>query len=292
MRPAKFEYFDPDSTGEALTLLEKYGADARVLAGGLSLVSLMKLRLLQPAQIIDIGKIPGFSYIKEGQDGGLSVGALTDYYTIETSSLAQSLCPILAETAAGIGDPQVRNRGTIGGNVCQADPAGDYPPVILALDAELTALSASGERTIPASEFFLDVYTTALEPAELLTGIRVSAMPPNTGQSFLKLTYKSGAAPIVSAAVVMTLDNGNVCKAVRIALAAVAATPVRAEETEAALLGKPVTDELIKDAAERVSGAIDPTSDVHATAGYRKDMAAVVTRRALQAAFSRAGGEK
>ena len=289
MRPARFEYFDPHTTEEALDLLERHGEDAKVLAGGLSLVSLMKLRLVTPAYIIDISKIPGFSYVVENDDGGLNLGALTTYRTIEESSLARSRCPVLIETAAGIGDPQVRNRGTIGGNVCQADPVGDYPPVMLALDAELTAVSSTGDRTFAASDFFLDLYTTPLEFGELLRDIRIPAMPPNTGQCYIKLTYKSGAAPIVSAAAVVTLEDENVCKTVRIVLGAVGPTPVRAEAAERLLLGKRLTPEVIEQACARVADEIDPSSDVHASSGYRKDMAGVMTSRALSEAVIRAG---
>jgi carbon-monoxide dehydrogenase medium subunit len=290
MRPAAFEYFDPRTTDEALGLLDRFGDEAKVLAGGLSLVSLMKLRLAAPAYLIDIGRIPAFSYIEEHEDGGLRIGPLTTYRTIETSSLVRSRSPIVAETAGGIGDPQVRNRGTIGGNICHADPAGDYGPVVRALEAEFTAVSLDGQRVLSVDDFFLDVFTTPLEAGELMTEIKIPPMPPNTGQKFLKLTPRSGAAPIVSAAVVMTIENGNVCKSLRIALGAAGPTPARARESEQALIGEPVTVETIERAAAAVSSDIEPSSDIHASAGYRREMAAVVTRRALQEAFARAGG--
>lgn len=292
MRPAKFEYFDPHTTDEALSLLERYGEDAKVLAGGLSLVPLMRLRLSAPRYVIDITKLPNLSYVLENGDGGLSIGALTTHYTIETSTLIKSRCPILSETASGIGDTQVRNRGTIGGNLSHADPACDYGPVILSLNAELKAMSSKGERIIKASNFFIDLYTTPLEPVELLTEVKLPLMFPNTGQAYLKLTQRSGDFPIASAAVVMTLEKGNVCKAIGVALGAVAPTPVKARETEKALLGKTVTDKLIEEASELASSEITPSTDIHASAEYREEMARVMTRRALKEAFSRAGGEE
>jgi carbon-monoxide dehydrogenase medium subunit len=290
MRPAKFEYFDPRTIDEALDLLGKYGEEAKVLAGGLSLLPLMRFRLATPGYIVDISKIPGLSHIVERTEGGLRIGALTPYFTIETSNLVRSSCPVVAETAANIGDPQVRNRGTIGGNLCHADPAGDYGPVMRSLDAELKMVGLKGERVLSAADFLIDMYTPALKPDELLTEIMVARMPKRTGQSYLKLNYKTGATPIVSAAVVMTLEDGDVCKAVRVVLGAVGAVAIEAEETEQALLGKAVTDRLINDAADLAANSIEPVADFHASADYRSAMAKVVTRRALNEAFAKARG--
>lgn len=292
MRPTKFEYFDPHTVDEALNLLEGYGDEAKVLAGGLSLVSLIKLRLTTPKYIVDITKIPNLSYVIENSDGGLTIGALTSHYTLETSSLVKSRCPLLSEVASGLGDTQVRNRGTMGGNLCHADPACEYLPVVLALNAELKAVSSKGERTIKAADFFLDLLTTSLKPAELLTEVKVPPMLPNTGEAYLKLTRRSGDFPIVAVAVVMTLDRGNVCKAISVGLGSVAPTPIRAEETEKALLGKTVNDKLIDEASELASQRIKPSPDIHASAEYRTEMTKVMTRRALKEAFIRAGGEK
>ena len=292
MRPAKFEYFDPHTVGEALNLLERYGSETKVLAGGLSLVPLMKLRLAIPKYTVDITKIPNLSYVIENSDGGLSIGALTTHYILETSSLVKSKCPLLSEAASSLGDTQVRNRGTIGGNLCHGDPACEYPPVILALNAELKTVSSKGERTIKAADFFLDLFRTSLKPAELLTEVKVPPILPNTGEAYLKLTHRSGDFPVVAVAVVMTLDKRNVCKAVSVGLGSVASTPIKAEETEKALLGKTVNNKLIDEASELATRRIKPPTDIHASAEYRTEMTKVITRRALKAAFIRAGGEK
>jgi len=292
MRPARFEYFTPHTVDEALNLLEKYGEEAKVLAGGLSLVPLMKLRLAAPQYIVDITNVPTLSYVVENGDGGLCIGALTTHYTLETSSLVKFKCPVLSEAASGLGDTQVRNRGTIGGNLCHADPACEYLSVVLALNAELKAVSSKGERTIKVADFFLDLFTTSLEPTELVSEVKVPPMLPNTGEAYQKLFQRSGDFAIVAVAVVMTLGEGNVCKAVSVGLGCVAPTPVRAEEAEKALLGKTVSDKLIDEASEVATRGIKPTTDIHASAEYRTEMTKVITRRALKAAFVRAGGEK
>lgn len=292
MRPGKFEYFDSHTVDQALSLLERYGDDAKILAGGLSLAPLMKLRLAEPKYIIDITKIPNLSYIVENNGGGLKIGALTTYYTLETSSLVKSKCAILSEAASKLGDTQVRNRGTIGGNICHADPACDYTTVTLALNAEFKAVSSSGERTIKSGEFFVDLFTSALKPTELLTEVIVPPRLPNTGDAYLKLTQRSGDFGIVSVAVVMTLENGDLCKAASIALGSLGPTPIKAEELEKALTGKTLTDKVIDEASGLASKEINPSTDVHASAEYKKEMSEEITRRALKEAFLRARGEK
>ncbi|MCC7413288.1 MAG: xanthine dehydrogenase family protein subunit M [Gammaproteobacteria bacterium] len=288
MRPARFEYADPRTVAEAVSLLARWGDEAKVLAGGLSLVSMMKLRLLAPTHIVDLRNVPGCAGIEATGDGGLSVGALATYRTLETSAPARSRCPMLAATAAGIGDPQVRNRGTIGGNLCHADPAGDFPPVILALGAELTAVSAQGERRIQARSFFRDFFTTALEPGELLTAITIPPLPAHTGQCYRKLQSRSGAPTLVSAAAVVTLADDGACAAVSLVLGAVGATPVRAARAEGALRGQRLSAELIDEACHLIAGEIEPISDFRASAQYRRDMAAVIAGRALTRALDAA----
>lgn len=292
MRPAKFEYFAPHTVNEALDLLESHGEEAKALAGGLSLVPMMKLRLATPKYIIDITKIPTLSYVVENGNGGLNIGALTTYYTLAASPIVQSKCPILVEVANGLGGPQVRNRGTIGGNLCHADPSCDYLPVILALNAELKIAGSKGERFIKASDFFLDLFTTPLQRSELLTEIRIPPILPNTGQAYIKLTQRSGDFAIVSAAVIVVLDKNKVCKEVGIGLGSVAPTPIRAEKAEKFLLGKTITDKLIEEGSALASQGIKPTTDIHASAEYRTEMTKVITKRALKEAFIRAGGEK
>lgn len=287
MRPAEFEYHESRTVEEALGLLESCGEGTKVLAGGLSLVPTMKLRLSEPKHIVDITRIPTLSYVVENSDGGLRIGALTTYSTLATSKLLQSRCPILAEVAAIIGDPQVRNRGTIGGNLCHADPASDIAPVILALDAELNTTSRKGGRTIKAADFFVDLFTTPLGPAELLTEITIPPMRPKTGSSYMKLNQRKGDFGIVSAASVITLEGKNV-NAVSVALGAVASTPVRAVKTEKILKGNALTDEQIAKASNAASAGIHPGTDVHATAEYRTEMVKVLVKRTLMEAIKRA----
>ena len=291
MRPAKFEYFDPHTIDEALSLLERYGEDAKPLAGGLSIVPLIKLRLAQPTYLIDITKIPNLSYIVENNGGGLRVGALTTYYTLETSNLVKSKCPIVSEAAGNLGDAQVRNRGTIGGNICHADPSCDYATITLALNAEFKAVSSSGERTISSGEFFLDIFTSALKPNELLTEIVIPSRSPNTGDAFLKLNQRSGDFAIVSVAAMLTLKNGGACETASVVLGSVGPTPKKAEAVEKALKGKKITDEVIDEASELASQGIEPFTDIHASAEYKKEMCKILTKRALKEAFLKARGE-
>jgi len=292
MRPAKFEYFDPHTVDEVLKLLETYGEEAKILAGGLSLVPTMKLRLAVPRYVIDITRIPTLSYVVENNDGGLRIGALTTYYTLASSPIVLSKCPILVEVANGLGSPQIRNRGTLGGNICHADPACDFVPPMLALNAEFKAVSSKGERIIESSHFFLDFFKTLLKPSELLTEIRIPPLLPKTGGAYLKLTQRSGDFAIVSAAAIMSVDQKNVCKAIGIGLGSVGPTAMRAEQTEKSLLGKTVTDKLIEESSELATRGIKPSSDIHASAEYRTEMTKVIAKRALKEAFKRARGEK
>jgi len=288
MRPKSFDYHQSSTVEQAIDLLESLGEEAKVLAGGLSLVPMMKLRLAAPEHVIDITKIPTLSYVTEGNDGSLSIGGLTAYRTLAESKLVQSKCPILAEVSRAIGDVQVRNRGTVAGNLAHADPSSDLTPVILALNAELVTVGSKGERTIKADDFFLDFFTTSLQPTELLVEIRIPAMLPNTGGAYKKLTQRAGDYAIASSAVVMTLDQKDICKTIRVVLGSVASVPGRAKQTEEALLGKRLKDDLIEESSELASQGIQPPADVHATSEYRTEMAKVMTKRALQEAMKRA----
>ncbi len=292
MRPAEFEYFAPRTVDEALGLLERYGEGARLLAGGLSLVPMMKLRLAEPQYIIDISKIPGLSYVVENNGGGLKLGSLTTYHTLATSAAVKSNCPILSEAAGKIGDTQIRNRGTIGGNICHADPACDLTPVTLALGAEFKAIGPGGARTIKSDDFFVDLFTSTLKHTELLTEITIPSYLPNTGDAYFKLTQRSGDFAIVSVAVVIRLGGGDVCESAGVALGSVGPTPIRAKGAEKVLNGKPITDKLIDEASDLASQEIDPSTDVHASAEYKKEMSKEVTQKALKEAFLKARGGK
>ena len=287
MIPAAFEYHAPKSVDEALRLLERHGDEAKLLAGGHSLLPLMKLRLASPRYVIDLGRVRGLSYIRE-EDGHIAIGAMTPHAEVEGSPLLREKSPLLSETAAEIGDVQVRNRGTIGGSLAHADPAADYPAAILALGAELVATSRSGTRTIPAAEFFVDLLTTQLRPGEILTEVRVPVLGANTGTAYKKLHQPASGFAIVGVAVRVTLGTGDKIEDVAVGITGLGAKAYRAAIVEKALSGKKITPKLILDAAAHAAQGAEPLSDIHASAEYRREMAAVYTRRALERAVERA----
>jgi len=287
MKPAKFEYFDPRSIQEVVALMEKYGEEASILAGGQSLVPLMNMRLARPSYIIDMGKIPELSYIKQKEDGGLAIGAMTTHREIEKSELIRATHPILSQAASLIGHPQVRNRGTIGGSLCHADPAAEFPTTILALEGELKALGPNGERTIKAMDFFLGYLTTSLQRQEILTEISIPPWPSGTGWAFLELSRRSGDMAIVGIALLIVLTEAGICERVNIALAGVGPTPIKAWKAEEELRGKTIDDASIEKAAQKASEEVEPASDVHASSEYRKEMVRVFTKRALTEALAR-----
>ncbi len=290
MIPAAFEYHAPKTLEEALRLVERHGDEAKLLAGGHSLLPLMKLRLAAPRYVIDLGRLRGMSYIRE-EDGRITIGALTTHAEVADSSLLLSKCPLLPETAAEIGDVQVRNRGTLGGSLAHADPAADYPAAILALDAEIVAASTSGTRTIPAAEFFVDMLTTQLRPGEILTQVRILPLAPRTGTAYCKLHQLASGFAIVGVAARVTVSKGKI-EDVAVGITGVGPKAYRAEEVEKALRGKKLTPKLVADAARHAAQGVEPLSDLHASAEYRREMAAVFARRALERAIARAQGKK
>ncbi|MCL1917046.1 MAG: xanthine dehydrogenase family protein subunit M [Peptococcaceae bacterium] len=288
MRPAEFEYHESRTVEEALSFLQLRGDEGvKVLAGGLSLVPMMKLRLAQPAHLVDITKIPTLSYIEESGNGGLRIGALTTYAAVSGSELVQKRCPILAEVTGILGDPQIRNVGTIGGNISNADPASDIGPMALALDVEMGIAGPQGRRTVKAADFYVDLFTTALDAGELLVEIVIPPLPSQTGFSYTKLNQRRADMGIVNAFSSVTLD-GDIVKDVKVTVGAVAATPVRALQTEKILKGNVLTDELIVEAANAAADGIKPETDVHATAEYRTEMVKVLVKRTLTQAVKRA----
>jgi carbon-monoxide dehydrogenase medium subunit len=291
MIPAAFEYFAPKSLDEALRLVERHGDEAKLLAGGHSLLPLMKLRLAAPRYVIDLGRLRGLRYIRE-EKGFIVVGALTTHAEVAASELLREKCPLLPEAAAEIGDVQVRNRGTIGGSLAHADPAADYPAAILALDAEIVTASSSGPRTIPAREFFVDLLTTQLRPGEILTEVRVPLLPPRTGTAYRKLHQPASGFAIVGAAARITLEKGGKISAATLGITGVAAKAYRATAVEKALHGKKLTAKLLAEAARQAAQGVEPLSDLHASAEYRREMAAVFARRALERAAARAQGKQ
>ncbi|MFY9583634.1 MAG: xanthine dehydrogenase family protein subunit M [Candidatus Acidiferrales bacterium] len=295
MIPAAFEYHVPKTLEEALRLVERHGDEAKLLAGGHSLLPLMKLRLAAPRYVIDLGRLRGMSYIRE-EGGHIAIGAMTTHADVEASELLRAKCPLLPETAAAIGDVQVRNRGTLGGSLAHADPAADYPAAILALDAEIVAASTAGTRTIAARGFFVDMLTTQLRPGEILSQVRIPLFAPRTGTAYCKLHQPASGFAIVGAAARVTLNKSGKIEDVAVGITGVGPKAYRAEAVEKALLGKKVAPkppaDVVKYAARHAADGIEPLADLHASAEYRREMAAVFTRRALERAIARAQGHK
>jgi len=262
--------------------MDLHGGDAKVLAGGHSLLPAMKLRLAQPKTIIDLSRVADLSSIRE-ENGTISIGALTTHYQIESSLLLREKCPLLPEAAAQIGDVQVRNRGTLGGSLAHADPAADWPAVILALEAELEIAGPGGRRTVKAADFFVEMMQTALQPNEILCGIRA----PVTAKSVAYVKFAQKASGFAIAGVAAVLDQNS--KAVRIGITGIAAKPYRAAAVEEALQGRALTPELIADAARKAGQGAEALNDIHASAEFRLHLAEVNTRRALERAHAFGG---
>jgi carbon-monoxide dehydrogenase medium subunit len=290
MYPATFEYHRPGSVDEAVRLLSTHKDDAKVLAGGHSLVPLMKLRLSTPKHVIDLRKISGLAGIRE--DGGaLVIGAMTTHYAIESSAPVKSKCPVLSEAAAMIGDPQVRNWGTIGGSIAHADPAADWPAVVLALGAEIKVTGPKGARTIKADDFFKDVMTTALGADEVLTEIRIPVPAAGSGTAYAKHPHPASRFAVVGVAAIVTASGGR-CQAASVAITGVGSKASRAKGVEAALQGKALDAASIAAAAEKAADGIQMSADLQGSVEYKQHLTRVFTRRALEAAAGRATGSR
>jgi carbon-monoxide dehydrogenase medium subunit len=286
--PKQFEYFAPETLKQALDLIRKHRKEGKILAVGQSLIPLMKLRLASPRYLIDINNIKGLSYIKEAS-GAIRIGALTRHADVEHSSLLKKKLPILPETAAEIADQQVRNLGTICGSMCHADPAGDWGPSMLSLDAKLV-LRDSHTRVIDSKDFFKSTFQTALRPTELLTEIRIPIPKAHrVGQAYLKFERKAGDFAIVGVAVNLSLNPKKEIVNVGISLCSMAEVPFRASAAEKVLLNRQPTTRLIEEAARAASNMSKPWSDLRGSAEYKKEMAFVFTSRALTKALERAG---
>jgi aerobic carbon-monoxide dehydrogenase medium subunit len=288
MYPEPFEYHRAGTVQEAVSLLARYGEEAKLLAGGHSLLPLMKFRLAEPKHLIDVRRIPELSGIREDR-GGLVIGAATPHHTLETSPLVRQRLPMLAEAAAQIGDAQVRNMGTIGGSLAHADPAADLPAVMLALGAELVALGPKGLRTIPVDDFFLKLLTTSLAPGEMLTEVRIPFLPSGSGGAYEKFPHPASRYPIVGVAATVTVTDGKV-SAARIGITGVAAKAVRAKAAEAALAGQAPDEGAIRAAAGKATEGLAVRSDPRMTEAYWRSLTATFTRRALTRATKRATG--
>jgi len=286
---ADFEYFAPKTVDEALSLLSQYREEAKIIAGGQSMLVVMKQGLLTPEYLIDIKGITALDYIKYDEGKGLRIGALTIHRAIEKSPLIRERFGVLSEMERNLATIQTRNWGTIGGNLCHGDPAGDPAPVLIALKAKLKLSSLRGERTIEVEEFSKDYLEVALEPGEMLTEIQVPTPPPHSGVAGEKLMVMKGDMGIVGAAVSITLKPGNgVCQDARIALSNCASTPLRTKEAEKVLIGKAINEGLLTKAGEVASTEANPPVDVHGSAEYRREMIKVFVRRAAAKALERA----
>ena len=290
MKPPRFDYLAPTSLDEALALLGQYGGEAKILAGGQSLVPLLNFRLVRPAHLVDLNEIRGLDGMR-ADDGHLVIGAMTRQREVETSALIRDRCPLLAEAMPQIGHVQIRNRGTVGGSLAHADPAAELPAVVAALGGEIVLQSPRGRRRLTAEQFFVGYLTTAAEPTELLVEVRLPATPRRTGSAFLEVSRRHGDFALVGVATTLTLDDAGVCTACSVALTGVGPTPVLARDAVRELVGNRPSPPAIEDVGRRVSEALRPDSDLHASSEYRKDVAGVLTRRALARAAERARGE-
>ena len=287
MFPASFGYVAARSVEEALQLLTQQGEDAKLLAGGHSLIPAMKLRLASPRTLIDLGTIPGLRGVRIDGDT-LVIGALTVHADVASSDLVRKRLPGLAEAASVIGDVQVRNRGTIGGSVAHADPAADLPVILTALNASFVLQSVSGSRAVVADDFFTDFYTTAMTAHEVLTEIRVPLPAAGSGTAYVKLPHPASGYVVVSAGVLITRQASGSCASARVALGGLGSGPVRARATETGLQGKSLTPEVIAAAAAKAIETADPVEDSYASAEYKRHVATVYTRRAIEVAAARA----
>jgi carbon-monoxide dehydrogenase medium subunit len=290
MIPGKFEYFAPRTLDEAVSLLSKH-ADAKILSGGQSLIPLMKLRFASPSCLIDINRVPDLAYIRES-DGFLRIGALARETDIEKSDLIRTRYPILFDTANVIADPLVRNRATVCGNVAHADPANDHPATMLAVNAQFVAKGPKGERTIPVVDFFTGLYTTALEPNEILTEIRVPAPAARSGGAYIKLERKVGDFATAAVAVQLTLNASGSCEQIGVALTNVGLIAIKARKAEDFLRGKKPDENSIKEAAKLAAQESEPREDFRGTEEYKRDLVRVLTGRAIRRALERASAGK
>ena len=282
MYPAQFDYHTPGTIREALDLLGRHKDDAKLLAGGHSLLPAMKFRLSQPKHVVDLKKVPGLSGIKE-EGGMLVIGAMTTHYAIESSPVVKSKCPVLASTAAIIGDPMVRNMGTIGGSLAHADPAADYPAAIIALGAEMVAEGPKGKRTIKADDFFKGLLTTALGADEILTEVRVPVCGPKVGCAYLKFPHPASRFAVVGVAAVLTVEGGKVTKA-GVGITGAGTKAVRAKGVEAGLSGKTLDAATIQAAADKAPDGVDVQADLQGSEEYKRHLLKVFARRSIEAA--------
>jgi aerobic carbon-monoxide dehydrogenase medium subunit len=289
MYSAPFEYHAPDTLAEALALLDRYQDDAKVIAGSMSLVPLMKLRLARPGHLVDLRKLPGLAGISESKDV-LQIGGMTTHRQIETSEIVRSRLPVMSEAAAQIGDMQVRNLGTIGGSLSHADPSADWPAVTAALDAQVQIAGKRGERSVKIEDFIQGPLTTALEPGEILVQVRVPIPAPSTGAAYEKFPHPASRFALAGVAAAVTLDAGGKVQAARVVVTGLAPKIARAAALEKALQGKAPEPGVLQAAAARAADGIELRADSMGSAAYKGQLAAVIAGRVLQRAVARARG--
>ena len=287
MKPPRFMYHDPTTPAEVLALLHTHADDAKILAGGQSLVPLLNMRLVQPPHLIDINRVDELAYIREAH-GGLAIGALTRHRDVEHSLLVQQHCPLLAEAMPFIGHAPIRSRGTIGGSIAHADPTAELPTVLLALDGQVQASSVQEKRTIAAQDLFVSELQTSLTSQELLSEVWFPSIPPQSGVAFVEISRRHGDYALVGLATQVTLNQQGLLSAIRIALMGVGPTPLRARRAEALLLDKPPSEQVCDEAALAAIAELAPPTDIHASAEYRCSVAGVLVKRALNMAIERA----
>jgi carbon-monoxide dehydrogenase medium subunit len=290
MKPAPFEYLAPDSLDAVLEVLARSNGDAKLLAGGQSLIPVMNFRLAQPTLLVDLNRLRELDYVRQ-EEGGLRIGAMTRQRTLERDPLVASLSPLLAETVPFIAHPQIRNRGTVGGSLAHADPAAELPAVAVALDARFRLQRSTGERWVEAREFFCGLFATVLEPDEMLVEVALPASPPRTGWAFLEVARRHGDYAQVGVAARVTLDEAGKCRQARLVYLSVGDGPVEAPGAAGLLAGTDGGEEAIAAASEKAArDEMDPTGDIHASSDFKRHLARVVTGRALRRAFARAKG--
>ena len=290
MYPAEFEYFAPGSVDEVLELLAQHGEEAKILAGGQSLIPMMKLRIASPRYLIDVNRIPSLGGLRQEGDR-LVIGALCRHTEIAQSALVRLRLPLMTDAASQTADVQVRNRGTVGGSLAHADPAGDWPAALLALDTTVTIAGRDGLRTAPLSEFIVDAYTTQLGPIEMLTQISIALPKPPGGGAYVKFEKRAGDFAVASVGVQLELGEGGQCRAVAISLGALGAMPTRARLAEDLLRGREATPELLAEAEQLVRAEAQPFDDTRGSVDYKRHLAGVIFRRAFAAAIDRARGK-
>ncbi|MGH7710451.1 MAG: FAD binding domain-containing protein [Gemmatimonadaceae bacterium] len=288
MKPPVFEYHAPDTLDEALALLAEFGDDAKPLAGGQSLIPLLNFRLARPALLVDLNRIVTLAGIAQTADGGLRIGGMTRQRELERNALVAQRDPLVTETMPHVAHPQIRNRGTIGGSLAHAEPAAELPAVMITLGARLRLQSAKSERWLAADDFFTGLFSTALQTGELLTAVELPALTPRTGYAFEEVARRHGDFALLGVAVCVTLDTLGICRDARITLVNPGAGAERMTRAAQALVGQRPTASIVTDAGQLVAADVTATGDMHASPAYRRQLARVLTRRALERAFARA----